>query len=166
MPLAGKRDRALRRRPAALFGVSITLVATIPFVLIGADTSFLAVGRRCSCAASASGCRSCRRWPPPSPSLAPDQIDDATPQLNVLQRVGGSIGTAVLAVVLQRALVAACTRSKARRRRTGRPSGGRRLTALAIVPCIVLLRAERPAREVKGDSGVPPPDVMAEAVAA
>ena len=33
--------------------------------------------------------------------LRPDQINDATPQMNVLQRVGGSIGTAVLAVVLQ-----------------------------------------------------------------
>ena len=36
-------------------------------------------------------------------SLAPEQLSDATPQLNVLQRIGGAIGTAVLAVVLQRA---------------------------------------------------------------
>jgi hypothetical protein len=33
--------------------------------------------------------------------LRPEQINDATPQLNVLQRVGGSIGTAILTVVLQ-----------------------------------------------------------------
>jgi uncharacterized membrane protein len=33
--------------------------------------------------------------------LRPDQINDATPQLTVLQRVGGSIGTAILTVVLQ-----------------------------------------------------------------
>jgi hypothetical protein len=32
--------------------------------------------------------------------LRPDQINHATPQLNVLQRVGGSIGTAILAVIL------------------------------------------------------------------
>ena len=31
--------------------------------------------------------------------LRPDQINDATPQLTVLQRVGGSIGTAILTVV-------------------------------------------------------------------
>ena len=36
-------------------------------------------------------------------SMRPDQLSDATPQMNVLQRVGGAIGTAVLAVVLQRA---------------------------------------------------------------
>ena len=37
-------------------------------------------------------------------SLRREELSDATPQMNVLQRVGGSIGTAVLAVVLQRAL--------------------------------------------------------------
>ena len=43
-------------------------------------------------------------------SLRPDQLSDATPQLNVLQRLGGAIGTAVLAVVLQRASGAAARR--------------------------------------------------------
>ena len=42
-------------------------------------------------------------------SLERSELSDATPQLNVLQRVGGSIGTAVLAVVLQRALAGAHT---------------------------------------------------------
>jgi MYXO-CTERM domain-containing protein len=39
--------------------------------------------------------------------LRPEQIADATPQLTVVQRVGGSIGTAVLAVVLGTALTGA-----------------------------------------------------------
>jgi hypothetical protein len=30
-----------------------------------------------------------------------DQVNDASPQLNVIQRVGGSLGTAIIAVVLQ-----------------------------------------------------------------
>ncbi len=42
-------------------------------------------------------------------SLRTDQLSDATPQMNVLQRVGGAIGTAVLAVVLQRASAGANT---------------------------------------------------------
>ena len=33
--------------------------------------------------------------------LRPEQVNHATPQLNMLQRVGGSIGTAILTVVLQ-----------------------------------------------------------------
>jgi hypothetical protein len=61
----------------------------------------------------------------------------------------------------------ACTRSKAPAQAYGTAfwvAAG--LTAIAIVPCIILLRPERAAREVKGDSGSPPPDVLAEAVAA
>ncbi len=40
-------------------------------------------------------------------TLEHQQVPRATPMLNVVQRVGGSIGTAVLAVVLQRQLVGA-----------------------------------------------------------
>ena len=39
------------------------------------------------------------------------------------------------------------------------------LTALAIVPCAILVRAERAARAAKADAATPP-EVMAEAVAA
>ena len=39
-------------------------------------------------------------------TLRPEQVNDATPQLNVLQRVGGSIGTAILTVVLQNGITA------------------------------------------------------------
>ena len=83
----------------------------------------------------------------------------------MLQRVGGSIGTAVLAVVLQRSLVGAHTLS-AQADAYGTAfwfSAG--ITALAIIPCIILVRAERAARAAKGDEG-PPPEVLAEVVAA
>jgi hypothetical protein len=39
-------------------------------------------------------------------TIGREQVPRATPTLNVLQRVGGSLGTAVLAVVLQRQIVA------------------------------------------------------------
>jgi len=42
-------------------------------------------------------------------ALDHDQIGDASPQLNVIQRVGGSLGTAVIAVVLQSKLLHAST---------------------------------------------------------
>ena len=82
-------------------------------------------------------------------SLRPSELADATPQLNVLQRVGGSIGTAVLAVVLQRSLVA-----------IGHPATpsavagaygtafwwAMGIAAFAIVPSYILMQAERRAR--------------------
>jgi hypothetical protein len=82
-------------------------------------------------------------------ALAPHELSDATPQMNVLQRLGGSIGTAVLAVVLQRALVSAphpLTAAGAAGAYSTAFWWSLGITAVAIVPSIVLLRAERQAR--------------------
>jgi hypothetical protein len=81
-------------------------------------------------------------------ALEKHELSDATPQLNVLQRVGGSIGTAVLAVVLQRALSHTDTLSAAAGAYGTAFWWSLGLTALAIAPCLVLLRAERTARSV------------------
>ena len=98
-------------------------------------------------------------------ALKRSELADAAPQLNVVQRVGGSIGTAVLAVVLQRALVGAHTLSR-RPRPTARRSGGRsRITAAAIVPCIVLTFAERAARHAADPAPIPTSAQLAESVA-
>jgi hypothetical protein len=98
-------------------------------------------------------------------SLDRSELSDATPQLNVLQRVGGSIGTAVLAVVLQRALSGVHTLGGAASAYGTAFWFSAGLTALAIIPCIILVRAERAARARGGGAGTPA-DVMAEAVAA
>jgi hypothetical protein len=79
-------------------------------------------------------------------SLRHSELADATPQLNVLQRVGGSIGTAVLAVVLQRALTGTHGVAAAASAYGTAFWWSLGLTALAIVPCIVLVGAERAAR--------------------
>jgi hypothetical protein len=99
-------------------------------------------------------------------SLKRSELSSATPQLNVLQRVGGSIGTAVLAVVLQRALAGAHTPS-AEAAAYGTAfwfSAG--MTALAIIPCVILMRAERTARARKGEATPPSEETLAEAIAA
>jgi hypothetical protein len=79
-------------------------------------------------------------------ALEKHELSDATPQLNVLQRVGGSIGTAVLAVVLQRALSHTDSLGAAAGAYGTAFWWSLGLTALAIAPCLVLLRAERAAR--------------------
>jgi hypothetical protein len=79
-------------------------------------------------------------------SLERSELSDATPQLNMLQRIGGSIGTAVLAVVLQRALAGEHTLAGVASAYGTAFLGSAVLTALAIMPCIVLMRAERVAR--------------------
>ena len=58
-------------------------------------------------------------------SMRPDQLSDATPQLNVVQRLGGAIGTTVLAVVLQRSERRRSTRPRNSPPRSAPPTRGR-----------------------------------------
>ena len=102
-------------------------------------------------------------------TLTHAQVPRATSALNVLQRVGGSIGTALLAVVLQhqistrswrgrraagrRRRCSACPRTSAQRVAEPLASAFANTfwwavasTVLALVPAIVLARTERRAR--------------------
>jgi hypothetical protein len=84
----------------------------------------------------------------------------------VLQRVGGSIGTAVLAVILERALTGAHTLSAAAHGYGTAFWASAILAALGIVPAFILLRAERAARAAKGAQAEASTESLAEALAA
>src|ERR1700751_5088398 len=99
-------------------------------------------------------------------SLKRSELASATPQLNVIQRVGGSIGTALLAVVLQRALTGVHTVSGAAAAYGTAFWVSAGLTAVAIIPCVILLRAERKARAARGRDAGASAETMAEAMAA
>ena len=102
MPLAGKLTDRFGGGPLALFGVVVTTIATIPFGLIGAHTSILLLSVAMFIRGMGIGFAFMPAMAAAFAALDRSELADATPQLNVLQRVGGSIGTAVLAVVLQR----------------------------------------------------------------
>jgi len=79
--------------------------------------------------------------------LRPDQVNDASPQLNTLQRVGGSIGTAILTVVLQGKLDAAGTGRAAAAGAFGSTYWWvLAVTLVALAPAAVLTLVERRAR--------------------
>jgi EmrB/QacA subfamily drug resistance transporter len=166
MPLAGKLSDRLGGGPLALFGVIVTTLATIPFGLITAHSSVFGLSVAMFIRGMGIGFAFMPAMAAAFASLDRSELSHATPQMNMLQRVGGSIGTAVLAVVLQRALIGAHTLS-AQAAAYGTAfwwSAG--LTALAIIPCIILLRAERAARAAKGAVAAPDAEAMAEAIAA
>jgi EmrB/QacA subfamily drug resistance transporter len=165
MPLAGKLTDRWGGGPLALFGVTVTAVATIPFALIGAHTSIVWLSATMLLRGAGIGFAFMPAMAAAFASLERSELPHATPQMNVLQRVGGSIGTAVLAVVLQRALAGTHTIDAAAGAYGTAFWFSAGLTALAIVPCIILVRAERAARAAKAERGTPP-DAMAEAVAA
>jgi len=165
MPLAGRLSDRWGGGPIALFGVAVTAIASIPFGLIGAHTSIEWLSTAMVVRGAGIGFAFMPAMAAAFASLERSELPHATPQLNVLQRVGGSIGTAVLAVVLQRALTGVHTLSGAAAGYGTAFWWAAGMTALAIVPCLVLVRAERAARAAKGDEAAAGPEVLAEAVA-
>jgi EmrB/QacA subfamily drug resistance transporter len=166
MPIAGKLTDRWGGGPLALIGVTLTTVATIPFGLIGAHTSIAWLSVAMFVRGMGIGFAFMPAMAAAFASLERSELSHATPQLNVLQRVGGSIGTALLAVVLQRALSGVHTLNGAAAAYGTAFWAAAGLTAIAIVPCIILMRAEQAARRAKGAAASPDADVMAEAVAA
>ena len=166
MPIAGKLTDRFGGGPLALFGVTLCTVATIPFALIGAHTSILYLSVVMFFRGIGIGFGFMPTMAAAFASLKRSELSSATPQLNVLQRVGGSIGTAVLAVVLQRALTDAHTLSAAAHAYGTAFWASAGLSALAIIPCIILVRAERAARAEAAAPVEASQEALAEAIAA
>ncbi len=146
MPLAGRLTDRFGGGLLALIGVSITTIATIPFAMIGAGTSIAALSGAMVIRGVGVGLAFIPAMTAAYASLNRSELPDAAPQLNVLQRVGGSIGTAVLAVVLQRALAGAISPSEMAAAFGTAFWWTTGITAIAIVPCFLLMRAERAAK--------------------
>jgi EmrB/QacA subfamily drug resistance transporter len=164
MPLAGKLGDRYGGGPLALIGVLVTTLTTIPFGLIGAHTSVAWLCAAMFVRGMGVGFAFMPAMSAAFAALEPSELADATPQLNVLQRVGGSIGTAVLAVVLQRSLAGTHGLDAAASAYGTAFWWSLGITALAIGPCIVLVRAERRARAEKAPATAPA-ETLAEAVA-
>jgi EmrB/QacA subfamily drug resistance transporter len=146
MPLAGRLTDRFGGGPLAFIGVIVTTIATIPFGLIGAHTSILWLSLAMGVRGMGVGFAFMPAMTAAFAALKPHELSDATPQLNVLQRVGGSIGTAVLAVVLQHALTGAHTIGERASAFGTAFWWSTALTGAAVIPALVLVRAERNAR--------------------
>jgi MFS family permease len=166
MPLAGKLTDRIGGGPLSLLGVVLTTVATIPFALVGAHTSILYLSVVMFLRGMGIGFAFMPAMTAAFAALERSEIADATPQLNVLQRVGGSLGTAVLAVVLQRALSGSHTLAAAASAYGIAFWASTAMTAVAIVPTVILLRAERAARAAPGADEVQAREKALEAAAA
>lgn len=101
MGFSGRVTERLGGGLTALIGGVITVVATIPFVLLGAETSFALIAAAMVFRGFGIGMSMMPSMTAAFAVLRPDQVNHATPQLNVVQRVGGSIGTAILSVALE-----------------------------------------------------------------
>ncbi|RJO77151.1 DHA2 family efflux MFS transporter permease subunit [Nocardia panacis] len=87
-----------------VLGGVVGIVATVPFMLITADTSYWLLAAAMVVRGLGIGLAVMPAMTAAMKTLRPDQLADATPQLNIMQRVGGSMGTAAFVMVLQRRL--------------------------------------------------------------
>jgi len=107
MPFVGRLVDRVGGGPLAFGGVALTLVAGVPLALIGAHTSLVWLSVVQFVRGIGIGFAFMPAFVAALAALERRELPDASPQLNVLMRVGGSIGTAVLAVVLERAIISA-----------------------------------------------------------
>jgi EmrB/QacA subfamily drug resistance transporter len=146
MPVVGRLADRIGGGIISLVGVIATTFATIPFGFIGAHTPAAYICGAMVLRGMGVGLAMMPAMIAAFASLKRSELSDATPQLNVLQRIGGSIGTAFLAVVLQRSLVGATSLEDAAHAFGTTFWWSVGITAVAVIPSYILFRAERAAR--------------------
>jgi EmrB/QacA subfamily drug resistance transporter len=161
MPFASRLTQRYGGGPVALAGVLVTAVMTIPFALIGAHTSVLFLCVAMVFRGMGMGASFMPAMTAAFAALDRSEVSHATPQLNVLNRVGGSIGTTVLAVVLERSLLHAHTPAQQAHSYGIAFWWSVGLAAIAVFPCVVLMRAESNARKTAREAGMMNPDEIA-----
>jgi EmrB/QacA subfamily drug resistance transporter len=144
MPLSGRLSERFGGGRVALAGVSVLCLGTLPLAFVGPSTSVVEISLVLVLRGVGIGFSFMPAMTAAFASLKPEQLSDATPQLNVVQRVGGAIGTAVLAVVLQRAGGHAPSVSKLAGAFDTAYWWSLGICVLSLIPCAVLLRAENP----------------------
>jgi EmrB/QacA subfamily drug resistance transporter len=173
LPISGRLTDRIGGGPVVVVGCSVLAIATLPFAFVTAHTpySLLAavlfirgIGLGASIQPSAAAAYQL---------LRSAQVPRATALLNALRQIGGSIGTTILAVVLQHEGAAALSSvgtgsggllsplPPAERARISGPVAHAfghtfmwafGMALLALIPALALLRAERSGRQQQAGS--------------
>jgi EmrB/QacA subfamily drug resistance transporter len=167
MNRAGKLVDRIGGGRVVIPGLLMLMVGTIAFTQVGPDTSFWLLGGSLVLRGVGLGFTMMPAMAAAYATIGRHEVPRATPMLNVLQRVGGSLGTAVLAVVLQRQITGELggrgggsigAISDAARPRAAGPLAtafahtywwAMAVTAIAVVPAGVLAVTERRAKREK-----------------
>jgi EmrB/QacA subfamily drug resistance transporter len=146
MFLSGRATERLGAGRTSLIGGLILTAATIPFVVITATTPFTVIGAAMVVRGIGVGLAIMPAMTAAFSVLAPEQVNDASPQLTVLQRVGGSLGTAIIAVVLQSHVQDAHTQAALGSGFAHTYWWVMAVTVVALIPTMALMRIERRVR--------------------
>jgi EmrB/QacA subfamily drug resistance transporter len=100
MPVSGRLTDRIGGGRVALFGITVMTLATFPLVGVGPTSSYGWLALVLLIRGVGLGCSMMPSMASAFAAVRSDQVPGATSVLNTLQRLGGSIGTALLAVVL------------------------------------------------------------------
>jgi EmrB/QacA subfamily drug resistance transporter len=167
MNRAGRLTDRIGGGPVVIGGLAMLMAGTLPFTQIGPHTPYWLLDAGLVVRGLGLGFTMMPAMAAAYATLERSEVPRATPMLNVVQRVGGSLGTAILAVVLQNQLTSQLGASA-----SGPPAAGARLpaqqvatafahtywwamaiTAVAVVPAVVLARTQRAARREAAAAG-------------
>jgi len=140
MPFTGVMTDRVGGGKVTLFGLIVLSVATIPLALMEPGTSLWTIGGVLFVRGLGVGATMMPAMAAAYAVLDHAAVPRATSALNVIQRVGGSIGTALLAVVLQHQLVGARTPTQVAQGFGHTFWWAIGLTVLAALPALVLVR--------------------------
>jgi EmrB/QacA subfamily drug resistance transporter len=104
MPIAGRLTDRIGGGRVALFGTVVVALATIPFATVGAQTSYALLGVAQFVRGIGMGSAMMPAMAAAFAVLGSAQVPRASGALNAIQRVGGAVGTALMAVVLEHQL--------------------------------------------------------------
>jgi EmrB/QacA subfamily drug resistance transporter len=106
MPFAGVLTDRVGARLVVSAGVVLATIGALAFTQIGADTSYVYLAAALLVLGLGAGSTIMPSMAAAFQTLAREEAPRATSALNAVQRVAGAIGTALLAIVLQRAIAA------------------------------------------------------------
>lgn len=101
LPIVGRLTDKIGPRPIVLVGMALATVGTIPYTQVGSNTSELALSAALVIRGAGLGAMFVPATTAAYYGLRNEAIPRATSTVRIFQQVGGSLGTALLAVTLQ-----------------------------------------------------------------
>lgn len=106
MPFAGRLSDRIGPGRVVPFGLVVVILGTLAYTTVGAHTSYAFLAVALFVRGIGFGFTMMPAMAAAYRTLDRAQIPRATTSINILQRVGGSVGTALLAVILERQITA------------------------------------------------------------
>jgi len=176
MNLGGRATDRFGGGRVVLVGLTLLILGTAVLTQVGPDTSYWMIGAALVVRGVGLAGAMMPAMAAAYATLTRSQVPRATPALNVLQRVGGSIGAALLIVILQNRIlssigagadggVSGAALPEPVRERVAAPIADAfahtfwyalALTAVALIPALVLARVESKARRVDARAATAP----------